>query len=114
MTQGTALFSDLHSVVYTVFPDKKTAEAVATEIIDQQLAACANIFQEHTAIYLWEGKRERANEVAVLFKTTTTAVSNLIGEIKSRHPYETPAILSWSIANCDPDYAKWISESVRL
>lgn len=113
MTQGTSLFFDLPCVVYAVFPDKNTAEALASKLVDQGLAACANVFQEHTAIYVWAGKLERSAEVAVLFKTTPAAVPRLIEEIKSQHPYETPAILSWQIAHCDPSYAKWISESVK-
>lgn len=114
MTQGTSLFSDLHCVIYAVFPDIKTAETIAVELVEEGLAACANVFQEHTAIYMWAGKRERSAEVAVIFKTTHEAVPRLMQEIKSRHPYETPAILSWPIAHCDPGYAQWISDTVKL
>jgi periplasmic divalent cation tolerance protein len=113
MTQDPALNSDLHCIVYSVFPDKTTAEKIAMEIIDKGLAACANVFQGHQAIYIWAGKQEKAAEVAVLFKTTKTASELVMKEIKLRHPYETPAILSWPITGIDPKYSKWISETVK-
>ena len=41
----------------------------AAPLVDQGLAACVNIFPGMTAIYVWEGKRQRESETAMIIKT---------------------------------------------
>lgn len=113
MSIPTALAAENNCIVYAVFPDRKSAEELSTEFVSMRLAACANVFAPHTAIYSWQGKIEQAQEVAVIFKTTASAAPKLMHEIKSRHSYENPAILSWNLQACSPEYANWVRSAVK-
>jgi periplasmic divalent cation tolerance protein len=41
-------------------------------IVEQRLAACANIMPGMISHYRWEGKVERSEEVLVIFKTRSS------------------------------------------
>ncbi|MBT8487207.1 MAG: divalent-cation tolerance protein CutA, partial [Gemmatimonadetes bacterium] len=58
------------TVVLTTAPDAEVAEALATRVVDERLAACANIVPGITSIYRWEGEVQRDAEVLVILKTT--------------------------------------------
>ena len=55
--------------VYATFPSGDEARRVARTLVEEQLAACANILGDCHSIYRWQGAIEEAEEVAALFKT---------------------------------------------
>jgi len=59
--------------VYTTFPGLVEAEEAAKVIVQQRLAACANIHPGMISHYWWQGQVERAEEVVALFKTQRLA-----------------------------------------
>ena len=54
--------NDKPVLIYSTFPSAAEAERVGGALVDQGLAACVNIFPGMTAIYVWEGKRQRESE----------------------------------------------------
>lgn len=97
-------------IVYAVFPDAESAARVARQCIHDGLAACVNILSPCTSIYEWEGEITENAEVPVVFKTTTARIDALMEQIKTMHPYEVPAILSWPIVRAPHDFAKWVNQ----
>jgi periplasmic divalent cation tolerance protein len=59
-----------HFSVYVTAPDRDGALAIARTLVNERLAACANIVGPITSVYRWEGKIEEASEVALIAKTT--------------------------------------------
>ena len=55
-------------IIYTTFPDQKTAKKIITGLVCEKLAACGNIFRLHS-IYQWQGKIEQEPEHGALIKT---------------------------------------------
>jgi periplasmic divalent cation tolerance protein len=55
--------------VYATFADRDEASRIARAVVDERLAACANILAPCTSIYRWQGATEEAQEVPALFKT---------------------------------------------
>lgn len=96
------------SIIYAVFPNRESAEMLSQELVNLKLVACANIHSDHTAIYRWQGKLERASETAVYFKTQSDLVEQVISTIKASHPYELPTILAWPIQYALPEYERWV------
>lgn len=94
--------------VYAVFADAGEAQRIARAVIEERLAACANILGPCRSIYRWQGKIEEADEVAALFKTAEAAASRLIARIAVLHSYEVPAITVWPIADAPAAYAAWV------
>jgi periplasmic divalent cation tolerance protein len=84
--------------VYATFADAAEAERIARTLVEEQLAACANILGPCTSIYRWQGAVEQAGEVAALFKTRADAADRLIERLGTLHSYDVPAAVVWPIA----------------
>jgi periplasmic divalent cation tolerance protein len=95
------------SVVYAVFADDDEAARIARTVIEEGLAACANILGPCRSIYRWDGKIEEASEVPAIFKTADPG--RLIARIAALHSYDVPAITSWPIGEVHVPYADWIA-----
>ena len=99
--------------VYTTFPSLVEAEAAAKVIVEQRLAACANILPGMISHYRWEGKVERAEEVVAIFKTRASLADDVSQAMRGNHSYEMPAIAVIALESVDRDYFGWILDSTR-
>ena len=100
------------AIVYALFGDREAAEQAATHMVEQRLAACANILAPCTSIYHWEGALERAEEHPVLFKTSLEQRDALTAALAAGHDYAVPAISGWSATTTIP-YGAWVDEQTR-
>lgn len=86
------------ALVWSPFGDSESAEAVAGQLLDEGLVACANILPGVRSLYRWKGERGEGAEVAVLFKTRADLLDAAVARLEALHPYESPAISGW---RCD-------------
>ncbi len=98
-------------VFVTVQRDK--ARALATEIVENRLAACVNIVDTVRSIYRWKGKITSDDEALLVIKTATKKVENLIKYVKENHSYDIPEVVSLNIAEGNPDYLDWLDEETK-
>lgn len=98
-------------LIYSTFPSPAEAERVGGELVDRGLAACVNIFPGMTAIYIWEGKRQRDGETAMLIKTRAELADQVIAEARKLHPYSNPALLVLPVTGGSPDFMRWIAQA---
>ena len=98
--------------VYAVFADMAEAERVGRTVVEERLAACANILPGVRSIYRWEGAIESAEEVAALFKTTGDVADRLIARIAELHSYDVPCVTVWPIDKIVAAYGDWVESSV--
>lgn len=98
-------------VFVTVQRDK--ARALATEIVENRLAACVNIVDTVRSIYRWKGKITSDDEALLIIKTATKKVENLIKYVKENHSYDIPEVVSLNIAEGNPDYLDWLDEETK-
>lgn len=94
--------------VYCTFPDRDSALTAARKIVQEELAACANILGEIRSVYRWQGEVNDAREVAILFKTRFAALEALRTRIKALHSYDLPGITVWAADESDQQFADWI------
>ena len=94
--------------VYAVFASAEEAERIARTVVEERLAACANILGPCRSIYRWRGKVEEAGEVAALFKTSARQADSLIARIAALHSYEVPALVAWPIVGGLKAYVDWV------
>jgi periplasmic divalent cation tolerance protein len=93
---------------YATFANADEARIIARKVVDERLAACANILGPCQSIYHWQDKVEEAEEVAALFKTAEPQAEALIARIAELHSYDVPAIAASPIVAAHPAYAEWI------
>ena len=99
--------------VYAVFGSAEEAERIGRTVVEERLAACANILGPIRSIYRWEGKVEASDEVAAIFKTHHWSADALIERIAALHSYDVPCIATWPIDKILRSYADWVEDSVR-
>ena len=97
-------------LLYTTWPDADTAEQAARTVVEEGLAACANLLGAGVSIYRWHGKVERASETVMILKTGRLAAPALRDRIVQLHPYDTPAVLALPVettASSDT-FVRWV------
>lgn len=99
--------------VTTTLPDRAAAEAVGTALVDERLAACAQILGPVTSVYWWEGRRQTATEWYCHLKTTAERLPDLEARLRALHPYDTPEIIALPVVAGHPAYLEWVRETVR-
>ncbi|OGS55173.1 MAG: divalent cation transporter [Erythrobacter sp. RIFCSPHIGHO2_12_FULL_63_10] len=102
----------MSALIYCPFPDRDAARDVAATLIEERLIACANILGPIESLYVWEGVRGEAEEIAVLFKTDASALDNAIARLGVLHPYDTPAIIGWRCDATHPATAHWLASEL--
>jgi periplasmic divalent cation tolerance protein len=100
-------------LIYATFPSAAEAERIGGALVDQGLAACVNIFPGMTAIYVWEGKRQRDTEAAAIIKTRAVLADRVVAEARKLHPYTNPALVVLPVAGGSEDFLRWISEQTK-
>ena len=88
----------------------EAAEAIARAIVEQKLAACAQVTTDIRSVYWWKGKVEAATEKLIFIKTTRSRVAPIRELLKSVHPYEVPELIFLPITAGSDAYLEWLSE----
>ncbi len=98
------------SLVLTSEGTAERAEALARELVQRRLVACASLWPVRSH-YLWQGKLESSDEVKLLLKTSPEQLAELRGVLMELHSYETPEWISWE-AGSRGGYGQWLSEQL--
>jgi periplasmic divalent cation tolerance protein len=101
------------NMIYITAGSKDEAKRIGKALIGNGLAACVNIIENMTSMYVWDGKLQDANETILIVKTTKERVSDLIEKVKSLHSYDCPCIVSLPVSGGNPAFLKWVAEEVR-
>ena len=99
--------------VSTTLPDEATAQQFGRLLVEERLAACAQIGGPIWSTYWWNGQVQQASEWYCYLKTTSAASAELSRRMRELHPYEVPEIIVLPIKEGDASYLKWIGETVQ-
>jgi periplasmic divalent cation tolerance protein len=94
--------------IVTTVDDKEGAGRIGRHLVEERLAACAQIVGPIRSIYRWKGKVEETEEWQCIIKSTKNNYRRIEEEIKRLHPYELPEIIALDIDHALADYADWI------
>ena len=101
-------------LVLTNLPDQASAQALATMLVTERLAACVNLLAPCRSVYRWQGAIDSAEETPLLIKTTAERYAALEAAIRARHPYELPEIIAVPLARGRPDYLAWVAAETMV
>lgn len=85
------------ALIWCPFPDEAAASAAAGVLLGERLIACANLLPGVQSLFAWQGGRDEGAECGVLLKTTALLLDTVIHRLAELHPYETPAIMGWTV-----------------
>ncbi len=99
-------------LVLTTVATRADADALAHEMVEQRLAACAQI-HAIDSVYRWQGAVRADTEFRLLFKTTAARHAALQAALRQRHPYELPAIVALPVSDALGEFAEWVGAETR-
>ena len=100
-------------LVLTTLPSADKAAEVAKALVEERLAACANLLPAVRSIYRWQGKLQDENEVLVLLKTRAEHLERLKLRILELHPYEVPEVLAVPVEAGYQPYLDWLAGETK-
>jgi periplasmic divalent cation tolerance protein len=99
-------------LVITTVATREQALALARDLVERRLAACAQISAIHS-VYRWQGAVEEGGEFRLLLKTPAHGYAALEAAILAQHPYALPAIHAIATAQAYAPYAEWVEASTQ-
>jgi periplasmic divalent cation tolerance protein len=99
-------------VVLVTTPSAEKAAALARTLVEERLAACANIVPGLRSIYRWEGRVQDDAEALLIIKTLRARFERLRERVVALHEYSCPEVIALDIVDGHEPYLRWIGESV--
>lgn len=100
-------------LTYVTCPDRDVAVTIGTAMVQQGLAACANVGAPMTAIYRWQGSLTTDVEVPLVLKTTAARFDALRAAIVAIHPYSVPCVVAIPVVDGHQPYLAWVAAEVQ-
>ncbi len=100
-------------LAYVTMATREEALKLATVLVEERLAACANVFEGVTSIYWWQGQVQQTGEACLLLKTRADLLMALTARVREQHSYTVPCVVAWPIADGNPDFLDWIRRETR-
>ncbi len=96
------------ALVMTTCGGKPEAEAIATRLVEQHLAACVQMFPI-ASVYRWEGAVQQADEWMLMCKIRAADYAKVETAIRAAHSYTNPEIIEIGIEKGAQAYLDWIA-----
>jgi periplasmic divalent cation tolerance protein len=105
--------SDPLVLVYVTAPSVRAAERLGSAVVEERLAACANVIGPVRSVFRWKGAIERAREYVVILKTRRSRVPALTRRVKALHSYNVPCVVALPILGGNENFLAWIAAETR-
>jgi periplasmic divalent cation tolerance protein len=94
----------------TTLPDRAAAERLAATVVEEGLAACAQVEGPLLSHYRWEGRLCREEEWRLMLKVDADREPGLRRRVHELHPHRTP---QWLVlgAEASEGYLRWVRSS---
>ncbi|MBN1368211.1 MAG: divalent-cation tolerance protein CutA [Dehalococcoidales bacterium] len=100
-------------VIMVTAKDNTEAQKIAREILGKRRAACVNIIPAVNSTFWWLDKIESENECLLIIKTSVFMLNAVTEIIKKNHSYSVPEIIALPVVGGNPDYLKWIENTLK-
>jgi periplasmic divalent cation tolerance protein len=98
-------------IIFVTAASEQEAASISRALVEEGLAACANIIPQIRSIYRWEGKIWNEREALIIIKSREDLFERIRSRVKELHSYEVPEITAVKLDRGDSAYMQWI-ESV--
>lgn len=96
-------------ILYITVPNREEGVALGRMLVDENLAACANVIDGLTSIFRWEGKVQEDAEALLVAKTERALVDPATDLIKMEHSYDCPCVVAIPIVGGNQQFMDWIA-----
>jgi periplasmic divalent cation tolerance protein len=95
-------------LLYVTAVDVTEAGRIGRTLVEERLAACANVLPGMTSVYEWQGKICESQEAVLVLKTRASLVDEATAKVRALHSYECPCVVALPISGGNPDFMSWI------
>ncbi|MCG5244182.1 divalent-cation tolerance protein CutA [Azospirillum doebereinerae] len=95
-------------VAYITAGSKEEALRIGRALVEERLAACANVLDGMTSVYRWNGAVEEAPEAVLIAKTRAELFDRLAERVRALHSYDTPCVVELKLERGNPAYLDWL------
>ena len=99
-------------LIYITVGNTDEALKIASVLVKERLAACANIIENVRSVYVWNDEFHDEKEALLLAKTVENRVPELIRRVREIHSYECPCIVSLPITQGNTPFLDWVASGV--
>jgi periplasmic divalent cation tolerance protein len=92
-------------------PDE--ARRIGRAVVEERLAACANVLADASSLFWWEGQLQEARETALVLKTRADLVPALTERVVALHSYDCPCVIALPVREGHPAYLAWIAAETK-
>jgi periplasmic divalent cation tolerance protein len=103
------------SVIFIYITTSNEAEAadIAKVLLEDRLAACANIIPGVIAMSRWRGNLEAVKEAVLILKTRATLFEAVEARVKELHSYQTPCITALPATAGHVPFMDWVMAETK-
>ena len=95
-------------VVLVTASSEEEGSRIGRKLVEDRLAACANVVPQIRSIFQWEGKVSEAQECLVILKTREDLFMRVEQAVRGLHSYQVPEIIALPIGAGSEPYLRWI------
>ncbi|GFK93180.1 Divalent-cation tolerance protein CutA [Fundidesulfovibrio magnetotacticus] len=95
--------------LYVTAGSREEALRIARALVEERLAACANVLDGVRSLYWWEGKVQDEPEALFVAKTRAELAQRAVERVRELHSYEVPCVVALPVAAGNPAFLDWIA-----
>jgi periplasmic divalent cation tolerance protein len=96
--------------VYMTTASRDEAKKIGRVVVEERLAACANVIDGMESVYWWQGKLTEDREAVLIAKTRADLVPALTERVRALHSYTVPCVVALPIVDGNPAYLGWLEQ----
>ncbi len=97
-------------LIYITAGTAEEARRIGRAIVEERLAACANVLGEVASFYWWEDALQEDTEAVLIAKTRDDLVDRLVARVRELHSYDCPCVVALRIDAGNPEFLAWIDK----
>lgn len=95
--------------VYMTAASREEAKRIGRTLVEERLAACANVLDGMESVYWWQGRLTEEREAVLVAKTRADLVAALTERVRALHSYTVPCVVALPILDGNPAYMEWLA-----
>lgn len=98
-------------VVLVTASSAEEAVHIASALVEEHLAACANVVGPIRSIYRWKEAVEDAEEQLLVIKARASDFAAIEARVRELHSYELPEVIALPLRTGSAPYLEWLAEA---
>ena len=97
-------------IIFCTTASEQEAAVLGNTLVEEGLAACANIIPKIRSIYRWKEEICDEGETLIIIKSREDLFEKIRSRIRELHSYEVPEITAIQFNKGDAAYLQWLEE----